>query len=154
MASVVEAVAHQMPAHLPRYLMGVGRPEDLIMAIGAGIDMFDCVMPTRNARNGQLFTEEGRIVISNHCHQTATLPIDPGCRCYTCQNFTRAYLRHLYLSKELLYNHLATLHNVHFTLELVRRARTAILQGGYSEFAQQFLQKRQAAAADSPLAAS
>jgi queuine tRNA-ribosyltransferase len=134
-------VAHQMPEARPRYLMGVGRPEDLVRAIGQGVDMFDCVLPTRNARNGQLFTRHGqdRIVISNARYRDDPKPPDPTCSCSTCRSTSRAYLRHLYMSREILYSRLATLHNLHVFLELTRRARRAILGGNYAEFSGRFL---------------
>ncbi|MFH1132628.1 MAG: tRNA guanosine(34) transglycosylase Tgt [Pseudomonadota bacterium] len=116
MYEVLKGIAHLMPSDKPRYLMGVGRPEDLVTAIGLGIDMFDCVMPTRNARNGQLFTEEGKIVISNAQFREDPEPPDPTCNCAICKKYSRAYLRHLYVSKEILYSRLATLHNLHFVL--------------------------------------
>jgi queuine tRNA-ribosyltransferase len=141
MHAVVESVAHQMPEGRPRYLMGVGRPEDLVRAIGQGVDMFDCVLPTRNARNGQLFTRHGqdRIVISNARYRDDPKPPDPTCSCSTCRSTSRAYLRHLYMSREILYSRLATLHNLHVFLELTRRARRAILGGNYAEFSGRFL---------------
>jgi queuine tRNA-ribosyltransferase len=141
MHTVLAQVVHRMPADRPRYLMGVGRPEDLVVAIGYGVDLFDCVMPTRNARNGQLFTAEGRIVISNARFRTDTAPPDPTCACSTCRTFSRAYLRHLYLAREILYSRLATLHNLHFTIRLVERARQAILEGRYPVFAADFLER-------------
>ena len=142
MHRVLEAIAPKMPEDRPRYLMGVGRPEDLVVAMGHGIDMFDCVMPTRNARNGQLFTAAGRIVISNARYRDDTRPPDPGCACETCRTYSRAYLRHLYACKEILYSRLATLHNVHFTIDLVRRGRAAILAGHYKDFMAEFFELR------------
>jgi queuine tRNA-ribosyltransferase len=138
MHQVLDAVAHLLPADRPRYLMGVGRAEDLLVAIGCGIDMFDCVMPTRNARNGQLFTARGRLVISNARYRDDHEPPDSGCACATCRTFSRAYLRHLFLAKEILYSRLATLHNLHFTLRLVDGARAAILAGRFSEYVAAF----------------
>ncbi len=135
MYRVIRAIAPRMPDDRPRYLMGVGRPEDLLVAIGAGIDMFDCVMPTRHARNGQLFTSTGRIVITNAAHREADEPIDPACDCAVCRRYSRAYLRHLYVAKEMLYSRLATYHNLHVYLSLVRRARQAIVEGRYKAFA-------------------
>ena len=146
MHEVLEAIAHELPADRPRYLMGVGRPEDLIVAIGCGIDMFDCVMPTRNARNGQLFTPDGPVVISNARYRLDPSPPDPECDCATCRTYSRAYLRHLYLAKEILYSRLATLHNLHFTLRLVERARAAVLEGRYPAFAAEITARRAAAA--------
>jgi queuine tRNA-ribosyltransferase len=142
MHALLEAIADDLPADRPRYLMGVGRPEDLVVAIGCGIDMFDCVMPTRNARNGQLFTRQGRIVISNAAHREDPTPPDPTCTCATCARFSRAYLRHLYMSKEILYSRLATLHNLHYVVSLVGEARQAIHDGRYAEFAARFFATR------------
>jgi queuine tRNA-ribosyltransferase len=110
--------------------MGVGTPADLERGIGAGIDMFDCVMPTRNARNGYLFTSQGKVVISNARHRTDLGPLDPECPCHTCATASRAYLRHLYLAKEILYSRLATLHNLTFYARHVRRLRDRILAEG------------------------
>jgi queuine tRNA-ribosyltransferase len=134
MYEVLNQIAAELPAERPRYLMGVGTPDDLLVAIGAGIDMFDCVMPTRNARNGQLFTWQGKVIISNARHRMDTAPIDPECECETCRRYSRAYLRHLYQCKEILFARLATLHNLTFYLELVRRARRAIFEGRFAEF--------------------
>jgi queuine tRNA-ribosyltransferase len=142
MAAVLSQVAHRMPEDRPRYLMGVGRPEDLVRAIGLGLDMFDCVMPTRNARNGQLFTARGRVVIPNARYRDDPRPPDPGCDCPTCSRFSRAYLRHLYRSREILYSRLATVHNLHYTLSLVRQARRAILEQRYAQFEREFLARR------------
>lgn len=142
MYEVLEQVAHRMPANKPRYLMGVGRPLDLVAAIGLGMDMFDCVMPTRNARNGQLLTRQGRIVISNARHRLDSGPPDPGCDCATCRNYSRAYLRHLYIAREILYCRLATLHNLHFTIKLVEEARQAILDNRYPAFWEDFKQRQ------------
>jgi queuine tRNA-ribosyltransferase len=138
MHEVLEQIVHRLPADRPRYLMGVGRAEDLVVAMGLGVDMFDCVMPTRNARNGQLFTRRGRVVISNARHRADPQPPDPDCDCSTCRTYSRAYLRHLYMAKEILYSRLATLHNLHFTLRLVERGRSAIQRGCYSSFARSF----------------
>jgi queuine tRNA-ribosyltransferase len=129
MHDVVSALAPEMPVERPRYLMGVGRPEDLLRAIAAGIDMFDCVMPTRNARNGQLFVRSGRINIANHVHREADRPVEQGCPCETCRCHSRAYLAHLFHAKEILYARLATLHNLQHYLDLVRGAREAICAG-------------------------
>ncbi len=127
---VLDAVAHTLPAEKPRYLMGVGTPADLSRGIAAGIDMFDCVMPTRNARNGYLFTSEGRVNISNAKHRTDTAPVDAACPCHTCQTHSRAYLRHLFQAKEILYARLATLHNLTFYARHVRAIRDRILADG------------------------
>jgi queuine tRNA-ribosyltransferase len=127
-------VAHRLPADRPRYLMGVGTPADLVTGIAAGIDMFDCVMPTRHARNGMLFTSEGKVVISHSKYRDDTSPLDPRCSCETCTGYTRSYLRHLHQCKEILFSRLATLHNLHHYLDLVRRARRAIFEGRFDEF--------------------
>jgi queuine tRNA-ribosyltransferase len=128
---VLDEVAHTLPAERPRYLMGVGTPQDLERGIAAGIDMFDCVMPTRNARNGYLFSSAGRLNIPNAQYRTDLAPIDAECPCATCTGgFSRAYLRHLYLSKEILYSRLATLHNLTFYARHVRRLRDRILTEG------------------------
>jgi len=139
MIRILRAVTHRMPAHKPRYLMGVGTPLDLIHGIENGIDMFDCVMPTRNARNGQLFTSDGVLVIRNAKHRESPEPIDPECPCSTCRaGFSRAYLRHLFVAGELLYFRLASVHNLHFYLDLVTRARAAIVEGRFDAFATAF----------------
>ncbi|MBI5897167.1 MAG: tRNA-guanine transglycosylase, partial [Desulfobacterales bacterium] len=134
---MLEMAAHTLPllpADAPRYVMGVGTPSDLVEMIGLGADMFDCVMPTRNARNGQLFTAAGTVNISNTRHRDDTEPIEPGCDCYTCRHYSRAYLRHLYLAKEILVHRLTTIHNLHFYLRLVKEARIAILEGHFQQF--------------------
>ena len=112
MYDTLDAMAHELPADKPRYLMGVGTPEDIEHAVAAGIDIFDCVMPTRNARNGQLFTSQGKVVISNAKYRLDPGPVDPECPCDTCARTSRAYLRHLFMSREILYSRLATLHNL------------------------------------------
>jgi queuine tRNA-ribosyltransferase len=127
---ILDEVAHLLPADRPRYLMGVGTPADLERAIAAGVDMFDCVMPTRNARNGYLFTSTGRINIPNAAHRTDMGPVDAECPCSTCRTYSRAYLRHLYLAKEILYSRLATLHNLTFYARHVGRIRDDILAHG------------------------
>lgn len=129
--------ASLMPKKKPRYLMGVGTPDDLLDGIKAGIDMFDCVMPTRNARNGCLFTHHGRVSIKAKAHGFDQGPLDEHCSCYTCVNFSRAYLRHLFITKEILYYRLASLHNVHYYLELMREARTAIIENSFEQFYRQ-----------------
>ena len=141
MYALLDEVAHTMPSDKPRYLMGVGTPRDLLTAIGAGIDMFDCVMPTRNARNGQLFTWRGKIVISNARYKNDLGPPDPDCSCETCKTFSLAYLRHLEACGEILFARAATLHNLHFYLELVTRARQAILEGRYAAFASESISR-------------
>jgi queuine tRNA-ribosyltransferase len=129
MHEVVGAIAPAMPADRARYLMGVGTPEDLRAGIRAGIDMFDCVMPTRNARNGQLFVRAGRLNIANAQHRDDPRPVEEGCPCECCAAHSRAYLSHLFHAKELLYYRLATIHNLQHYLDLARRARAAIIAG-------------------------
>ncbi len=131
-----------LPQDKPRYLMGVGTPENLIHAVGAGVDMFDCVMPTRNARNGKLFTAEGEVIIKHAAHKQDLSPLSESCPCVTCTRFTRAYLRHLYIAKELLAFHLFTVHNLTYYLSLMREARGAILRGEYATWAETTLAKR------------
>ncbi|HEX4375873.1 MAG TPA: tRNA guanosine(34) transglycosylase Tgt [Steroidobacteraceae bacterium] len=128
-----------LPPDRPRYLMGVGFPQDIVAAVARGVDMFDCVMPTRHARNGHLFTAAGPINIRNAIHERDTGPIDPTCQCPTCQRYSRAYLRHLDRCKEIVGVRLATLHNVHFYLDLMRRIRAAIAEGRFAELARQVL---------------
>jgi queuine tRNA-ribosyltransferase len=142
---VLEEVVPQMPAHKPRYLMGVGRPEDIVQAVARGIDMFDCVMPTRHARNGHLFTSAGVINIRNAVHQDDLAPLDPQCACYTCRNYSRAYLRHLDRCKEILGARLNTLHNLHFYLQLMRSLREAIAAGQLARFVSRYLSQNQTA---------
>jgi queuine tRNA-ribosyltransferase len=132
---VLEFIAPRMPAARPRYLMGVGYPHDIVAAVARGVDMFDCVMPTRHARNGHLFTSAGVINIRNAVHQRDTGPIDPECSCSTCRRYSRAYLRHLDRCNEILGVRLATLHNLHFYLELMRQIRAAIAAGRFAQFA-------------------
>jgi queuine tRNA-ribosyltransferase len=127
-----------LPKDKPRYLMGVGTPIDLVTCVGHGIDMFDCVLPTRTARNGLLFTSEGRVVIKNAKHQRDQGPLDPKCSCYTCRTFTRAYLRHLFVAQELLAMRLNTLHNLHYYLSLMGQVRAAIEQDRYGDFVKAF----------------
>lgn len=130
MHRVVTAMAPKLPAERPRYLMGVGTPTDIERAAMAGIDLFDCVMPTRNARNGCLFTSTGRVIISNAIHRLDTGPLDPECPCETCLTVSRGYLRHLYQAKEILYSRLATLHNLTFYARCAQRLRAAITSAG------------------------
>jgi queuine tRNA-ribosyltransferase len=139
---VLETVVPHMPTDRPRYLMGVGRPEDIVAAVLRGIDMFDCVMPTRHARNGHLFTATGVINIRNSAHQADLGPIDPECGCYTCRNYTRSYLRHLDRCNEILGSRLNTIHNLHFYLDLMRSIRSAIAEGRLTSWAVGFLAKR------------
>ncbi|MGV6807177.1 MAG: tRNA guanosine(34) transglycosylase Tgt [bacterium] len=138
MQRILAHLGHKMPADKPRYLMGVGKPEDIIEAVRQGIDMFDCVMPTRNARNGHLFTSEGVIKIRNARHRQDTAPLDADCSCYTCQNFSRAYLYHLDKCGEMLGAQLNTIHNLHFYQHLMAGIRKAIEEGRLDAFAEQF----------------
>jgi queuine tRNA-ribosyltransferase len=143
MRRVLEYVAPKLPQTRPRYLMGVGTPEDLIHSVGAGVDMFDCVMPTRNARNGLLFTRYGDVKIRNARYREDTAPLDETCSCTTCRHFTRAYLHHLYRTGEILASILNTTHNLHFYLTLMAELRTAIEQGNFAETAARLLAERQ-----------
>ncbi|MEQ1636354.1 MAG: tRNA guanosine(34) transglycosylase Tgt [Methylococcales bacterium] len=142
MLSTLDAVHPMLPVDKPRYLMGVGTPEDLVEAVRRGIDMFDCVMPTRNARNGHLFTRLGVIKIRNSQYQFDTQPLDEECRCYTCQNYSRAYLRHLDRCGEMLGSRLNTIHNLHYYLSLMQGLRDAIASKNLLEFVKQFYQLR------------
>jgi queuine tRNA-ribosyltransferase len=144
MLRVLAHTAPRLPAQRPRYLMGVGTPEDLLAGIAAGIDMFDCVLPTRNARNGWLFTENGDIKMRNSRHKDDTRPLDPECTCYTCRNFSRAYLHHLQRVNEILGARLNTIHNLHFYLELMRRSRAAIEAGQFGELVTALRRRRAA----------
>ena len=132
MYQILADTTPMLPRNTPRYLMGVGTPEDLIYGVSCGVDMFDCVMPTRNARNGSLFTTAGTIRIRNSKYKADFTPLDSDCICYTCQNFTRAYLRHLHRENEILAHQLHTIHNLHFYLSLIRGIRQAILEGAFT----------------------
>lgn len=138
MLRILKHTAPQMPQEKPRYLMGVGTPEDLVAAVAEGIDMFDCVMPTRNARNGHLFTRFGDVRIKNATYRMDTGPLDPQCKCYTCQNFSRAYLHHLHRLGEILGARLNTIHNLHYYQELMQQIRAAIEAGRFAEFQAEF----------------
>jgi queuine tRNA-ribosyltransferase len=139
MHEVAGAAAGRLPAGQPRYLMGVGTPEDLVECVARGVDMFDCVLPTRNARNGQLFTSQGRINIRNARHAEDDGPLDPVCGCYTCRRHSRAYLRHLHMVNEMSAAALNTLHNLSFFLDTMRRIREAIELRSFDSFRQDFL---------------
>jgi len=145
MLRILAHTAPQMPREKPRYLMGVGTPEDLLDAVSMGVDMFDCVMPTRNARNGWLFTRNGDIKLKNARYRQDDSPLDPECQCYTCRNFSRAYLHHLHRVGEMLGSRLNTLHNLHYYQELIAGMRLAIEQNQFAEFKQQTLIRRQSA---------
>jgi len=136
---VLDALGPHLPQDQPRYLMGVGTPADIVEAVLRGIDMFDCVMPTRNARNGHLFTRNGVVKIRNAVHRDDTGPLDPACACYTCRHYSRAYLRHLDRCNEILGARLNTIHNLHYYLDLMRRIRAAIEGGDFQAFAAAFL---------------
>lgn len=143
MNRMLDEMKDMLPKDKPHYLMGVGTPEDLVYGVSKGIDMFDCVMPTRNARNGWLFTRFGDVKIKNAKYKDDTRPLDESCRCYTCQNFSRAYLHHLFKIGEILGSHLNTVHNIHYYLELMQEIRQAIAEGKFSEFQIQFAENRQ-----------
>jgi len=132
MYATVQETTALLPTDAPRYLMGVGTPQDLLECMARGVDMFDCVLPTRNARNGTLFTGTGRINIKGAAHARDERPLDPDCACYTCRHFSRAYLRHLYVAGEILGLRLNTIHNLHYYLDLMRQARQAIEAGRFA----------------------
>jgi queuine tRNA-ribosyltransferase len=142
MYEMIEATEPHLPADKPRYLMGVGTPEDLVEGVDRGIDMFDCVMPTRNARNGTFFTSFGKMAIRNSRYERDKGPLDPECGCYTCRTFSRAYLRHLFNAGEVLALRLGTIHNLTFYLGLMCRIRKSIEEGRFKEFKKQFLEAR------------
>jgi queuine tRNA-ribosyltransferase len=139
---VIAHLMPRMPAEKPRYLMGMGTPEDLIEAVAAGVDMFDCVLPTRNARNGWLFTRSGDVKIRNARYRDDARPLDEACGCYCCRNFTRAYLHHLQKTNEMLGARLNTMHNLHYYLALMRELRGAIERGTLAEEAARLLARR------------
>jgi len=145
MARIVAHTAPRLPKGAPRYLMGVGTPEDIVDAVSRGIDMFDCVLPTRNARNGWLFTRSGDVKIKNARHREDTGALDPQCACYTCRNFTRAYLHHLHRANEILGARLNTIHNLHYYLELMEGLRGAIEAKGLAAWRARFASQRAAA---------
>lgn len=134
MYEVLDYLTPMMPREKPRYLMGVGSPDCLVEGVAYGVDMFDCVLPTRIARNGTALTERGRVVIRNAVHQHDFSPLDPGCTCYTCRNYSRAYLRHLFKAEEILGLRLLTIHNLHFSINLMQQIRSAILEERFAEF--------------------
>jgi queuine tRNA-ribosyltransferase len=138
MIEMADFTLPMLPDAKPKYVMGVGTPGDIVSLVSFGADMFDCVLPTRNARNGQMFTSTGTINISNARFKNDVDPIESECTCYTCRNYSRAYLRHLYLSKELLAYRLNTIHNVHFYMNLVQKLRSAICQGRFEKFKEEF----------------
>ncbi len=142
MMGTLEGITPHMPQDKPRYLMGVGKPEDIVEAVRRGVDMFDCVMPTRNARNGHLFTSEGVVKIRNASHQHDTGPLDPVCDCYTCRNYSRSYLRHLDKTGEILGARLNTIHNLYYYQQLMRGLRQAIEAGRLEDFVNDFYAQR------------
>ncbi len=142
MARILAHTAPRLPVEKPRYLMGVGTPEDIVAGVGAGIDLFDCVMPTRNARNGWLFTRYGDIKIKNAAHKSDTGPLDPSCDCYTCRNFSRAYLHHLHRAGEILGSMLNTAHNLRYYQILTAELREAIASGGFAAYVKRFRAER------------
>jgi queuine tRNA-ribosyltransferase len=139
MYDIVEHTAARLPVDRPRYLMGTGMPDDLVESVARGIDLFDCVLPTRNARNGQLFTRQGPLAIKNARYAEDDRPIDPECSCPTCRRHSRAYLRHLFLAGEMTAATLNTLHNLHFYLDTMAAIRKAIAFGNFETFRQEFL---------------
>jgi len=138
MREITAFTAELMPRDHARYLMGVGTPEDLVFGVEAGIDMFDCVMPTRNARNGTLFTRRGKLVIKNARYEKDPSPVDPDCGCYACRNYSRAYLRHLFMAGEMLASRLNTVHNLYYYTSLMKEMRSAIAGDSFSEFKKEF----------------
>ncbi len=150
MIRVLDHIAHRMPAHKPRYLMGVGTPDDIIQAVLRGVDMFDCVMPTRNARNAHLFTSGGLVRLRNARYRDYTGPLDPECDCYTCRNFSLAYLHHLDKCKEMLGAQLNTIHNLRFYQKLMQGLREAIEQGRLAAFVAAFQARQAPAEPESP----
>jgi len=151
MLRILDHLAPQMPTDKPRYLMGVGTPEDLVEAVRRGMDMFDCVLPTRNARNGWLFTHDGAVKIKNSRYARDTGPVDPLCDCYTCLNYSRAYLRHLQQANEILGARLATIHNLHYYQRLMRGLRQAIAEKELDDFVEKFYRMRRPAASPQAL---
>jgi queuine tRNA-ribosyltransferase len=142
MFRMVSHTAPLLPQQKPRYLMGVGKPEDIIDAVMRGIDLFDCVIPTRNARNGMLFTSLGKLMIKNACYATDERPIEEGCGCYTCRRYSRAYLRHLYMAREMLAFRLNTIHNLHYYIHLIKGLRDAIRCDKLLYFCEEWKKKR------------
>jgi queuine tRNA-ribosyltransferase len=137
--NITHLVSALLPIESPRYLMGVGMPQDILEAVESGIDMFDCVIPTRYGRNGTAFTSVGKLTVRNSPYIEEFKPLDPQCSCYTCKNFTRAYLRHLFNTEEMLGLRLVSLHNVHFFLALMRNIREAIRRDKFPELKKEFL---------------
>ncbi len=142
MWKLVEKLTEIIPEDKPRYLMGMGTPEDLVEGVARGVDMFDCVMPTRNARNGTLFTSTGRLNIRAKTYESDLSPVDKECKCPTCRNYTRAYLRHLFKAEEITVMRLATIHNLYYYLHLIKQMRKAIIEGKFMQFREEFYRKR------------
>jgi len=140
--AMVAATAPELPEDKPRYLMGIGTPEDLVEGVARGMDMFDCVLPTRNARNGMAFTDTGRVVIKNAAYTQDPEPLSPECHCYAGRHYSRAYLRHLFISREILAYRLLTLHNLYYYFDLMARMRTALAAGRFTDFRRDFYAKR------------
>ncbi len=138
---IVEYTAPFLPENKPRYVMGMGTPEDILESVGHGIDMFDCIIPTRYGRTGSAFTGKGKINLRNAVHAEDLSPVDPECDCYLCRNFSRAYVRHLFYANEMLGPQLLSLHNIHFYIRLIRQIREAISADRYAEFKAGFLKK-------------
>ncbi len=141
MCEIVNVCTAELPEDKVRYLMGVGKPDDIIRSVSLGVDLFDCVIPTRNARNGTLFTSKGKIVIKNAQYSRDESPLDENCECYTCKNYSRAYLRHLYISGEILVHRLLTLHNLSFYMVLMKKIKESIKKGEFLEFKKSFLEE-------------
>jgi queuine tRNA-ribosyltransferase len=141
MFDIIKLTREIVPDDIPVYLMGVGKPEDIIRAVELGVDMFDCVLPTRNARTGWLYTHEGKIIIKNSKYSEDFSPLDSKCQCYTCKNFSRAYLRHLYVAREINYSILSTFHNLFFYLDIMRKIRQSIGLKTFNKFKEEFFKK-------------
>ena len=139
MSSAVRWVNEILPEEKPRHLLGIGEPEDLFMGIENGVDLFDCVLPTRLGRNGTIYTKDGKIIITNTMYRNDHSPIEKDCICYTCKNYTRAYIAHLFHGKEMLAGTLASTHNLHFIVNLVKNIRQSMLDDTFYEFKEKFL---------------
>ena len=138
---ITDYTASLLPYERPRYLMGVGPPEDIVKSVASGIDLFDCVMPTRNGRTGTVYTKSGKIIIKGNAYKEDDAPIEEGCDCYTCKNFSRAYIRHLFNTGEILGQHLATLHNIRFYMRLMTEIREAIKEKRFKKWSENFLKQ-------------
>jgi queuine tRNA-ribosyltransferase len=150
MRDMVDAVVLELPPGKPRYFMGQGFPEDIVGSVAQGVDMFDCVMPSRNARKGSLFTSRGKLVVKNAAYARDFEPPDPACSCYTCRNFTRSYLRHLFNAEEMLAGRLATLHNLTFYVSMMREMRRAIIEDRFGDWRRDFFAKYESGRGASP----